>query len=588
MQPTFESVLLESPDLLPLLLRHLDLVALARSAGCCRTMRAAADQVLSHDYWSVAEQGTIVLSSSVGALLTFIDVLPSGSILVSDSRAEDDHSTSTIIGGRVLLLGTPKLRDSARKIKSRIMSAWLEADVAAEWGSEFMGRTGWAPSGLAVAKGGRQLLVVGFRDVGAGSVDVGDVSEWALEEEGEAMAARMVRLSPAPPLACRGVPPPPPADSPPPPRPAHSLPGAVKCLHFGGLDSPLGCALSIESGRLFVVDSDHHRICVFDIGRFVGASATPSCPEQPPGPAREGVGSGSGRGGGGGDGGGDGDDGGGFLYSFGGVRGDFGRSGRRPGELSDPFDIALRDGLVYVSDASNDRISVFREDGTFVRCLPSDRGGSGGGSGGRRGTATGRDRESKGGSRRRLLKAPSGLAFLPDGRLVVASSTRGELSIFTLAGEASSGIGGEGGGGEGGGGEGGGGEGGGGEGGEALVLLQRFDLGLGRDDMLCGVCVDTTSPYAPRILVVSSDAGCIHTLEPARLATAAHLARHPLGAAAVGTGFRRSDAGSSSSRRAGVASTAPALTSTEGGCARASPSSQDERIRRQLGAVALQ
>ena len=121
---------------------------------------------------------------------------------------------------------------------------------------------------------------------------------------------------------------------------------------FGGLESPLGCAISPASGLVFVVDSDHHRVCVFDPKGFVfaegAAQRAAATRMRPPSTCVHA-----------------------FLYSFGGVEGEWGAAGSGPGELRDPFDVALHEGCAYVTDASNDRISVFREDGTFVRCLPS-------------------------------------------------------------------------------------------------------------------------------------------------------------------------------------------------------------------------
>ena len=464
--PTFARVVLESPDLLPIVMLHLDLLALVRSALTCSAMRRAAEALLREEFWVPQDRDTIFLRSSnsdESSLLTFIDVIPSsGAIILSDSSAEEedkDGLNASPRGGRVLLLGEPVACKSERELKGRVPSRpahCFEAFIAAEYDSAFMRRRGWAPSGLALSQHGHSVLVVGFRDDGAGSSQVGDVSEWSLSDgtRGDAAAMCLHRLAPAPPLSQRGR--------------GSALDSSGGLTHvFGGLESPLGCAISPASGLVFVVDSDHHRVCVFDPKGFVFAegAAQPRSGDADAPTVDVYVHA--------------------FLYSFGGVEGEWGAAGSGPGELRDPFDVALHEGCAYVTDASNDRISVFREDGTFVRCLPSSC----------------ERRGFKG--RHRLLKAPSGLDFTPDGRLVVASSTRGDVSIFELELE--------------------------GAGREGLVLLQRFSLGLGVNDMLCGVCVDAASPCGPRILVVSSRASCVYVLRPASLASAAQLSHHSIG-----------------------------------------------------------
>ena len=45
----------------------------------------------------------------------------------------------------------------------------------------------------------------------------------------------------------------------------------------------------------------------------------------------------------------------------------FGSKGSGPGQLCNPTEIAVDNGLVYVSEYSNSRISVFTSDGVFVR-----------------------------------------------------------------------------------------------------------------------------------------------------------------------------------------------------------------------------
>jgi sugar lactone lactonase YvrE len=73
----------------------------------------------------------------------------------------------------------------------------------------------------------------------------------------------------------------------------------------------------------------------------------------------------------------------------------FGRFGNGPGEFSRPQSMLIDKGLVYVTDASNHRICVFKTDGTFVRNMCSL------------------------GSELGQLRFPYGLDMDPDGRLVV-------------------------------------------------------------------------------------------------------------------------------------------------------------------------
>jgi hypothetical protein len=74
---------------------------------------------------------------------------------------------------------------------------------------------------------------------------------------------------------------------------------------------------------------------------------------------------------------------------------EFGRFGNGPGEFSRPQSMVIDKGLVYVTDASNHRICVFKTDGTFVRNMGSI------------------------GSELGQFRFPYGLDIDPDGRLVV-------------------------------------------------------------------------------------------------------------------------------------------------------------------------
>ncbi len=52
----------------------------------------------------------------------------------------------------------------------------------------------------------------------------------------------------------------------------------------------------------------------------------------------------------------------------------FGSKGSGPGQLRDPYGIASHDGLLFVADHGNDRVSVFDEGGIFVRSIGGRRG----------------------------------------------------------------------------------------------------------------------------------------------------------------------------------------------------------------------
>jgi tripartite motif-containing protein 71 len=74
----------------------------------------------------------------------------------------------------------------------------------------------------------------------------------------------------------------------------------------------------------------------------------------------------------------------------------WGKQGYKPGELSYPYALTIsRDGLVYIADSTNYRVSVHQKDGQFVRCF------------GKRGPAVGQFRE------------PVALQFDMDGNLYV-------------------------------------------------------------------------------------------------------------------------------------------------------------------------
>lgn len=76
-----------------------------------------------------------------------------------------------------------------------------------------------------------------------------------------------------------------------------------------------------------------------------------------------------------------------------------------PGQLDNPQDVTVHDGLVYVADAAKKRVAVFDPNGAIVRLI---------------GVGT--------------LENPTGLGISPDGLLYVADKTKGEVYQFDLAG----------------------------------------------------------------------------------------------------------------------------------------------------------
>jgi hypothetical protein len=102
------------------------------------------------------------------------------------------------------------------------------------------------------------------------------------------------------------------------------------------LQFPLGLAIGSRTGRVYVVDSDGHRIYALPPGaaashgeRGGGAAGSPRWTPH-------------------------------VLFAFGDVG---------PGRVEDPFAIAAHDGKLFVSDSSHHRIVVFDEDGRFVRSI---------------------------------------------------------------------------------------------------------------------------------------------------------------------------------------------------------------------------
>jgi len=148
-------------------------------------------------------------------------------------------------------------------------------------------------------------------------------------------------------------------------------PGRASRLRF-----PLGCACSAETGRVYLVDSDDHRVVALDT-----SAAEPSSSTSPHG-AEEDISS--------------------RAQSFG------------RGRLKDPYGVAVHAGRLYVSDSGNDRLCIFSEAasacgdaGAFLGCVRWADGGT------------------------VQFADPSGVAFTSGGRLLVAE-TAGALRIFAL------------------------------------------------------------------------------------------------------------------------------------------------------------
>lgn len=78
-----------------------------------------------------------------------------------------------------------------------------------------------------------------------------------------------------------------------------------------------------------------------------------------------------------------------------------------PGEFYGPRGIAIHDGLVYVTDTGNERVQVFKEDGSFVRMFGVTGSGDG------------------------QLLEPVGIALAADGTVLVADSHNARIARFT-------------------------------------------------------------------------------------------------------------------------------------------------------------
>ncbi len=88
------------------------------------------------------------------------------------------------------------------------------------------------------------------------------------------------------------------------------------------------------------------------------------------------------------------------------------RADQEPGLFYGPRDVAIHDGLLYVTDTGNERVQVFDLEGQFVRSF------------GEIGSGTGQ------------LIEPVGIAVSDDGVVFVADSHNGRLARFSIDGEA--------------------------------------------------------------------------------------------------------------------------------------------------------
>ncbi len=87
-------------------------------------------------------------------------------------------------------------------------------------------------------------------------------------------------------------------------------------------------------------------------------------------------------------------------------------SSQEGGKFYGPRGIAIRDGLVYITDTGNERVQVFTTEGEFVRMLGTPGSGAG------------------------ELMEPVGIAVTDDGTVLVADTNNGRIARFTPDGEA--------------------------------------------------------------------------------------------------------------------------------------------------------
>jgi DNA-binding beta-propeller fold protein YncE len=149
-----------------------------------------------------------------------------------------------------------------------------------------------------------------------------------------------------------------------------SGPGQFARFPGAGGGGPGGIAIG-DDGRIYVADTWNHRVQVFS-------------PE------------------------------GAFLFSWGSffdAQDDPNASQASPGQFYGPRDIAVHDGMIYVTDTGNERVQVFTPEGEFVRMfgLPGSSDGQ--------------------------LLEPVGIHVTDDGTVLVADSHNARIARFTTAGE---------------------------------------------------------------------------------------------------------------------------------------------------------
>jgi tripartite motif-containing protein 71 len=193
---------------------------------------------------------------------------------------------------------------------------------------------------------------------------------------------------------------------------------------FPRFDRPMGAAFGID-GRIYVTDTGHNRVCVFDsTGAFMFEFGTFGVAKPLPGA----------------------------------------KNTWAPGRLNYPVGIDIdQDGLVYVADFRNDQVQVFDPDGKPLRAFPDPRKKVGKGSSGQDGTGiavtdvavadgriyatdtfqvfvfntdgTLRTQFGKPGLAPGDLDHPNGLTVGEDGTVYVSDSNHARVTAFTPAGK---------------------------------------------------------------------------------------------------------------------------------------------------------
>jgi tripartite motif-containing protein 71 len=174
----------------------------------------------------------------------------------------------------------------------------------------------------------------------------------------------------------------------------------------GQLNGPKGVSLD-AAGNLYVADQGHNRISVFTAdGTFLRAFGFDVIPGAPTG----------------------------FEVCTATTTCKAGVSGGGAGQFSNPPGVGLdAAGNLYVADQSNNRISVFHTDGTFLRAFGYDV-DPGGGTGLEVCTATTTCKAGVAGGGAGQLSFPQGVSFDAAGNLYVADQSNNRISVFTADG----------------------------------------------------------------------------------------------------------------------------------------------------------